>query len=89
MVPIEAAISSGLPSQGVEPEIPGYILEGAELDEFLAVNSLEPTEFLGATLPIPLAPPTPSLLPLPHYPSPPPISILEEDFVPLLPPMPP
>ncbi|KAJ6451552.1 hypothetical protein C8R45DRAFT_946106 [Mycena sanguinolenta] len=78
--------SSGLLLREVEPEAPGYFFEGEELDVFLRESGFEPADFLNATLPMP---PTPPPSPPPRDPTPPPIAVLEEDFVPLPPSTPP
>ncbi|KAJ6503612.1 hypothetical protein C8R45DRAFT_1091388 [Mycena sanguinolenta] len=77
----QIANSSGLLLREVEPTTPGYILEGEELDILLHESGLEPANFLNATLPLP---PTPSPLLPPRDPTPPPITVLEEDFAPSL-----
>ncbi|KAJ6506736.1 hypothetical protein C8R45DRAFT_922909 [Mycena sanguinolenta] len=82
----EVAVSSGLLLQGVEHATPGYVIEGEELDALLRDEGLEPGVFLGAPLPLP---PTPSPSPPPRDLTPPPITVLEEDFVPLPPSTPP
>ncbi|KAJ6481696.1 hypothetical protein C8R45DRAFT_1100125 [Mycena sanguinolenta] len=78
--------SSGLLLREVEPEAPGYFLEGEELDVFLRESGFEPADFLNAML---STPPTPPPSPPPRDPTPPPIAVLEEDFVPLPPSTPP
>ncbi|KAJ7334220.1 hypothetical protein DFH08DRAFT_814246 [Mycena albidolilacea] len=76
----EIASSNGQWASPEEIAPPRHIMVGDELDLEIIAAGLLPGDFLGATLPTPPRPLSPTLVPSPpaaHAPSPPPIMVLE------------